>query len=769
MAKRKKTKRAPDGPSAAVAAGRQPDTPAHPPKPRGRLTRQDVLAVLALGLLVAVSYVPAMQGGFVWDDEAFTDARPIRELAGLWRIWFAPADLVGEGHYWPIVYTSFWLEHKLWGFAPTGYHLVNVALHLVNTLLVWQFLRRLAVPGAWLAAAVFAVHPVHVESVAWIIERKDLLSTLFYLAAVLVWVGWAPHAAAGLRAGRYALALALYVAGLLSKSIVVTLPVTLLIYHGWHEGRVTVRDVRRLVPFFAVGLGITIADVAFYASREVISFGYSIVERALIAARALWFYAGKLLLPVDLAVIYPRWDVDAADPLAWGYVIAAGALAALLWFSRHRIGRGPLAGVLFFAVTLAPVLGFIDYGYMQFSLVADRYQYLASLGVITVLSAAAVHAAGRLPGVHWKQGLAAVVLLLLAMLSWRQAGIYRDEVTFFSHVVARNPQARSAYHNLGNALLEAGRLEEAVAACRIAVERGTDTVAAHSNAAVALMRLQRFDEAEDHLRQGLAIAPRHSYSLQNMGELLRKQARYAEALEWYAQLLETDPGHVLAHVGSADALVGLKRYDEAIARAEHGLALRPGPSAVRAFHIIQGRALQESGRPDAAAPFYARVLNTHPHDTGVLDRLAALHFGQQRYREALDLYQTLVELEPGSAATHANIGDVFRKMGDTDAAAEAYARVLDLQPGNTEALDRLAGMRFEQQRYEEALGLYQTLVELEPGSAAAHSNIGAVLFRMGQGEEALRSFDRALALDPAHPLARANREQVQKSLQQGKP
>ena len=578
MAKRKKTKRAPDGPSAAVAAGRQPDTPAHPPKPRGRLTRQDVLAVLALGLLVAVSYVPAMQGGFVWDDEAFTDARPIRELGGLWRIWFAPADLVGEGHYWPIVYTSFWLEHKLWGFAPTGYHLVNIALHLVNTLLVWRLLRRLAVPGAWLAAALFAVHPVHVESVAWIIERKDLLSTLFYLAAVLVWVGWAPHAAAGLRAGRYALALALYVAGLLSKSIVVTLPVALLIYHGWQAGRVTVRDVRRLVPFFVVGLGITIADVAFYASREVISFGYSIVERALIAARALWFYAGKLLLPVDLAVIYPRWNVDAADPLAWGYVIAAGALAALLWFSRRRIGRGPLAGVLFFAVTLAPVLGFIDYGYMQFSLVADRYQYLASLGVIAVLSAAAVHAAGRLPGVRWKQGLAAVVLLLLAMLSWRQAGIYRDEVTFFSHVVARNPQARSAYHNLGNALLEAGRLEEAVAACRIAVERGTDTVAAHSNAAVALMRLQRFDEAEDHLRQGLAIAPRHSYSLQNMGELLRKQARYAEALEWYAQIAG---GRPRSRAG-ARRQRRRPRRPEALRRGHRPRRARPGaaPGAV---------------------------------------------------------------------------------------------------------------------------------------------------------------------------------------------
>ena len=198
----------------------------------------------------------------------------------------------------------------------------------------------------------FAVHPLHVESVAWIIERKDLLSALFYLTAALTWIrfvegpGW----------GRYGLALALFTAGLLSKSVVVTFPAALLIWHWWQRERVTSTDLFRLAPFFVVGLAVTLADLSFYTSREPLSLGYSLIERVLIASRALWFYVGKLLWPTDLAVIYPLWDIRAGDPLAWAYLAAAVAVAVLLWLGRHRVGRGPLAGGLFYAVTLSPVL-----------------------------------------------------------------------------------------------------------------------------------------------------------------------------------------------------------------------------------------------------------------------------------------------------------------------------------------------------------------------------------------------------------------------------
>ena len=210
------------------------------------LTRRDAPAILVLGLLIAVSYFPAVLGDFIWDDAVITGAAPIRDLSGIWQIWFSPGDIVHEGHYWPLVYTSFWLEHKLWGFAPAGYHVVNIVLHFVNTLLLWRIVARLAhhcigAGGAWAVAAVFAVHPLHVESVAWVIERKDLLCALFYLAAVLVWMRFidTPQQDKTLRGRRYFTALALFVAALLSKSIAVTLPLALAILHWWRHGRVS--------------------------------------------------------------------------------------------------------------------------------------------------------------------------------------------------------------------------------------------------------------------------------------------------------------------------------------------------------------------------------------------------------------------------------------------------------------------------------------------------------------------------------------------------
>ena len=559
--------------------------------------RRQTLAGVALGLLVVGSYVPAFFAGFVWDDRIFTEAPAVRDWAGLGRIWFAPAEIRNEAHYWPLVYTTFWLEHKLWGFAPAGYHVVNVLLHLANTLLLWRLGARVALPGAWLVAAVFAVHPLHVESVAWVMERKDVLSGLCYLAAFAAWVRYAEAPDARGRTRRYCLALALFGLGLLSKSIVVTLPAALLIWLWWQRGRaptageregplfagIAGADLFRLVPFFAVGVAAAVADVLFSASREPLSFDYSMVERTLIAARALWFYAGKLLWPTDLAVIYPRWEVSAADPWAWGSLVAAVVLAAGLWLLRPRVGRGPLAGALFFAVTLSPVLGFVDFGYMQFSLVADRYQYLAGIGPIAVVVSAAAHGATRLPQA-WRYaaaGGAAVALVVLGMLTWRQAGIYRDGETLFRHVIAHNPTAREAHLNLGEALTKAGRWDEALAAFRVAVEHAPDDPRGHSNVGATLIMLDRLDEAEAPLRRALEHDPDSVHALQNLAAAEVMWTRYGAALALYRRLVEVDPRNPSAHRGVGTALYHLSRPDEALASLERALALDPTRADIR--------------------------------------------------------------------------------------------------------------------------------------------------------------------------------------------
>ena len=675
------------------------------------VTPYDALGAAVIVALVGAAYAPALGGGFVWDDVIFSEEPVILSPGGLWSIWFSPGDIRNEGHYWPIVYTTFWLEHKLWGLAAAPYHALNLVLHAVNALLVWRLARRLDIPGAWLLGAVFAVHPLHVESVAWIIERKDLLSGLFYLTAVLSWIGFAQKPSIG----GYVRTLALFVAGMLSKSVVVTLPAALLVWHWWHAGRVTVADARRLLPFFAVGLAIAWADFDFYASRESVDLGYSLAERTLIAARALWFYAGKLVWPTDLAVIYPRWTIDAANPLAWAFVLAAATLAAGLWAARGRIGRGPLAGALYFAVTLAPVLGFIDYGYMQFSFVADRFQYLAGLGILAVLVGTVAEASARWPPVGRATVRVAAVLALagLATLTWRQSGVYRDEIALFGHIVSLSPAARDAHLNLGSALLAAGRVEDGIEASRIAAEQRPETAGPLANLGRGLLAQERFDEAEAYLRQAIAKEPRHLSSLQNLAEVHRRRSRFERAEAAYRRVLEIDPRYALAHAGLGHMLGQTGRHEEGLEHMERVVSLRPDLSLVPALYVQMARSARELGRLDEAEAHVRQAIALRPDHQEPLREMAELRTAQGLGDEAREYRRRARDL-----------------VGDDPAALHTFAEALR-----------------KEQRLDDALGAYREAILHSPDFAPAHAGLGLALYQAKRHVEAVESMRRALELD----------------------
>ena len=575
-----------------------------------RFSRRDRLAALALALSVGICYLPAMLwGGLIWDDFIWYRSPAVLEWSGISTIWSWPPAIEREQHFWPLTYTSFWLEHKIWGLDPAGYHIVNVLLHLLNCLLLWRVLLRLTVPGAWVVATVFAAHPLHVESVAWIIERKDVLSGLFYLTAVLVWLRFLQQP----RFWRYGLALLLFAAGLLSKSIVVTLPVALLIVQWWKQGRIGVRDVKRLAPFFLVALFITAADLYSYGLGKSHP-DYSLAERVLIASRALWFYASKLAWPTDLAVIYPLWDISLGDPWAWLYLAGAAALAATLWITRHRIGRGPLAGALFFAVTLSPVLGFVSYGYMEYSLVADRFQYIAGIGVMAVIVGMAVHSANRLSG-GMKMGATGLLVVWLAFLgttTWRQSGLYRDNITFFSHIVSLNPEAQYAHRILSRELTEAGRLEESLDAARIAAKQHPDESLSYSMIGELLVNLNRFDEAEESFGRALEIDPSSDNELRILSVLGRaswEQGRLQEAEKYFRRSLELDPlnREALKHLGGS--YFKQKRYREALDLYRTLLEIDPEDANT---HFNIGASLYYLGRPEAALREFKRALVLDP-------------------------------------------------------------------------------------------------------------------------------------------------------------
>lgn len=637
--------------------------------PWSRLTGRQSLPYVALILLVVVSYLPATQAEFVWDDVIITEADPVQTASGIKDIWLTPSAIPGEAHYWPVLYSTFWLEHQVWGFSPMGHHIVNILLYVVNVILLWHLVRRLALPGAWFVAAVFAVHPLHVESVAWIIERKDLLSGMFYFLAWLFYIRFLDNP----RAGRYVGSLVLFAAGLLSKSAVITLPAALLVWHWLKEGRVRMADALRVAPFFIVGFGIVLADLAFYRSREILDLDYSFLDRVLIASRALWFYAQKLLWPTDLAVIYQRWEIDVADPVGWMYVVAVAALAAALYLLRHRTGRGPLAATIFFFVTLSPVLGFVDYGYMQFSFVADRYQYLAGIGVIALVVGLCAHVvqARNVPRVAVTGG-ATALLIALGTLTFRQTRVWHDDVTLNRHIVASNPRARGAHANLAASLAEAsesvaakgasvgeggwseeaerylriaigldstnanahlnygmvlrekGLLEEALVATELALRYEPESAKAAANRGSILIALGRFDQAEDHLRQSLELNADDVSILQNLGEALRMQERHEEAAVVFEDIVAIEPENALAQGALGVTYSHLGRDEEAVAVLEQAISLAPDSPQNPLLHVLAGQSAQRSGDTAAARRHYRRALELDPNQADARALLDAL-------------------------------------------------------------------------------------------------------------------------------------------------
>ena len=433
---------------------------------------------------VFLVYQPAWRGGFLWDDGAHVTRPELRSWHGLYRMWF---EVGATQQYYPVLYTAFWVEHRLWGDATLGYHLLNIALHAAAALMVALILRRLAIPGAYLAAAIFALHPVQVESVAWMSEQKNTLSAVFYLGAALFYLRFDRTR----KTSSYGCAFGLFLLGLLSKTVTATLPAALLLIFWWQHGRLSwKKDVLPLAPFFLVG---AVAGVfTAWVERKLLGaegadFELTVLDRGLLAGRVIWFYLGKLVWPADLLFVYPRWHVSQA--VWWQYLFPAAALllTVLLWVTRRR-WRGPLAGWLFFVGTLFPVLGFCNVYPFIYSYVADHFQYLASLGIITLVSAVAVLLLERWGLNHRPRGhlLCLVLLAGLGYLTFQQSRMYGDIETLYRATMDGNPGCWMAPNNLGTILADRGQIQDAIVQYRRALEIKPDFVGALNNLGNAL-------------------------------------------------------------------------------------------------------------------------------------------------------------------------------------------------------------------------------------------------------------------------------------------
>lgn len=725
-----------------------------PPAPVPGTPRLTWLALFA-GLVVTtlLVYQPAWHGAPLWDDDGHLTRAELRSVEGLGRIW---TDVTATQQYYPLVHSAFWLMHRLWGDHTTGYHIVNIALHACSAFLFAVLLRRLSVPGAWFAAFVFALHPVHVESVAWMTELKNTLSTPIYLLAALAYLRFEDS-----RRGRdWALALALFAMALLAKTVTATLPISLLILAWWRRGALSwARDVRPALPF--VLIGIAAGALTAWVEHAVIGakgsdFGLTLVERFLVAGRAVWFYLLSLVWPANLVFIYPRWTVSQA--VWWQYLFPAALAGALivLWRLRGKT-RAPLTALLLYGAALAPALGFVDVYPFRYSFVADHFQYAASLAPIAFLSAAgALYASAAVRSIGLRFALAAAVLAPLAVLSWHHSHQYRDNETLYRTTIARNPGAWMAHHNLGLLELhEKGDLQAALGHVEESLRLNPENAEALNSRGFIRQRLGDKAAARRDYEASIRMNPTFSSPYNNLGVLTYSDGRLEEAAALYREASRLNPKDPEPPRNLGIVLLDLGRTAEAAPFIRRAYELNPeGPDLVSNLASL----LLREGRADEAVHYFKRALELRPDFPAARNNFGLALEKLGRLAEAEEQYREVIRLDAGSATAHDNLGYVLMRQRKPAEALPHLLEAIRIRPGTAETHASLAATYHALGRLDESIAAYRRALEVPPNETSAdlRNSYGVALAERGRMAEAAGQFREALRLDPNHPDARAN-------------
>lgn len=606
-----------------------------------------------LALVTLAAYAPALHGGMLWDDDRHLTSAALQSFDGLRRIW---TELGATQQYYPVVHSAFWIQHKLWGDATLGYHVVNVLLHATSAFLVACIMRRLKLSGAVIAACLFALHPVQVESIAWMTELKNALSGVLYLGAAFVYLGFDER-----RDRRsYWIAFGLFVVALLAKSVVATLPAALLVVCWWQRGRIDwKRDVQPLVPFFVVGIvaGLFTAWVErTQIGAEGAAFHLSVVERTLVAGRAIWFYLTKFVWPWPLVFNYPKWSIDAT--VWWQYLFPLAAVAAIVvfWLLRSR-SRAPLTIALLFCGALFPALGFLNVYPFRYSYVADHFQYLATIPICVAIGAGLMTLARRRSIAPATATAVAVVVLGVPAFALTQyeSRQYVDAATLYRETIRRNPASWMAHNNLAMLLLESST-----------------------------------DEALTHAAEAVRIRPDVAEAHTNLGNALHRKGQLEEAVKEYLTARQLDPNYPETHNNFCRVMVQLKRPDAAVDACQTAIRLRP--DYVEA-HANLGLALEADGRTNEALAEWARAIAIDPSNPLARFYRAAASLRLGRAADAVEDYGVVIRLRPDDSNSHNNLGVALEATGRLREALTQYQEGLRLNPASTEARNNIARVR----------------------------------------------------------------------------
>jgi protein O-mannosyl-transferase len=704
---------------------------------QGKTARATWLFALALIAITLLAYLPVWNGQPIWDDDAHITNPALRSFYGLTLIW---TQLGVTQQYYPLVHTAFWIQQKLWDDSFLGYHLVNILLHCASAIVLLRILLRLKIPGAWLAAALFALHPVQVESVAWISELKNTLSGAFFFCSLLIYLKFDERRTALVYVG----SLVLFIVGLLCKTAIAPLPAIIAVILWWKRGQVRFRhDLLPLIPFVVVGLlagSFTALFERNFIGAVGSDFQLSILQRCLIAGRDFWFYLFKLVWPAKLTFIYPRWSVSGA--VWWQYLFPIGALLLLAyaWHLRNR-NRGPLAAALIFLGLLFPALGFIDVFPFLYSFVADHFQYLACAASLTLFAAGVavgVEKFARTTKNFLGPVVSLVLLSALGFLSWRQAHDYRDVETLWRTTIARNPSCWMAYSNLGSFLSGIGLTDEAIQNFRKALELRPEQSKDRNNLGKALLQQGRFIEAMEEFQTALKISPNDSVTENNIGAAYLQKGDVENALDHLRIAVKEGPRNADAYINYGNALLKNRDFNAAIAAYSATLEL---PYDHAETHYSIANASRQKGENGDAILNYKLAIQLRPDYVDAHNNLANALRQEGRTEEAIQEYEAALKYRPQFLLAQNNLAWILATAADSrlrngnKAVGLAEQAVVATNGHDPIFLHTLAAAYAENGEFEKAVGAAQDALALADASGltsladSLHSKIA--LFKSG--------------------------------------
>ncbi|HIN88110.1 MAG TPA: tetratricopeptide repeat protein, partial [Nitrospinaceae bacterium] len=598
--------------------------------------------------LTLLIYFPAITGEFIWDDDLhLTDNKQLESVEGLKNIWLKPGATF---QYFPLTFTSFWIEKRLWGDNPIGYHVINLLLHTSSALLLWRILVLLSIPGATLAALIFLMHPVNVESVAWITERKNTLSGLFYFVSLTFYLKFLqidnlssppkkkkPKNNSGLF---YALSIISFLLAISSKAATCTLPAVFLLIIWWKKNTIKLKDVLRVTPFLLLTLiiaRITIFTEKNSAGAQGADWDFSFWERFIIAGKSLWLYLYILINPLNISFTYPKWSV--VSSIASHYLPSFSFLFLIvgLVFFREKIGKSPLVAILFFSGTLFPALGFFNIYYMRYSFATDHFQYLACIGPIalfsgsmTVFAKSASRSSGPIKVLsYFLPVFSAAILLVLGLLTWKHTHIFKNQEMLWRDTLLNNPRSALAHHNLGRVLEKRGNLIEGV----------------------------------EHYQKALALNP--TIPVEALGGVLEKLGKTKQAETVYKQALERGLNSSVNHLDLADFLYRVGSFTEAVTYYKKAIALNPDYATA---HYNLGNALGQLGQLGEAQKSFEQALSLNAKHPLAHYGLGVIHQRSKQYPKAIQAFEQALSINPKLERTHFYLGEVYDELGQGEKA-----------------------------------------------------------------------------------------------------